>query len=585
MCIRDSPKGSKVGRLPITLKGGGDKVQLDAEVEGGVRRLRIHGKENPRVNFTYPYLSTGWLKLDLGEAGLRGDGQMTPSLPLLRGTPIEVHFGEGRFSGELKPDPKKMRLPIPGFQVTDSGLKVDLAPELAATGYVDFKIGKLLTGHLDAQPSTGGIWLKGNINATIPKLEQAKGEAEYKNGDLTGRILIKSEQLAGLPGKPTGEVTLGLTESGLTAEGKISLLLPNGKPLDLEAARGTANAIIFTGRTEFHVKGLDPIKITIRYDGEHFSGEAGSGIEYKNLTGKLKVKYYDGRYSGDTEATFTAGRLTGSVHLIIDSDGDLYGDGSATVVITKDLSGRIAVTKPKKGDIEAKGELILPPKIVLFTMKPAKGTIFDRAFNIPVFGPLALQIKPSLTYEAGIGPGSIDNAKVGAGFKPFAADMDFELWASATLSIPAYAELAAGIGIGIALSAGVASVSGGVEIIGAVRVEGGISVPFDLHYKAGIFLINAPVRIEGAMVFIVKIKGYLLAEVLGVDIWNPKWDLFDRRFDPGLSFLLVIPMSYASNKPFTLPSFSDFRLEQPKLSPAALRGAVEDSLGRDKLKE
>lgn len=577
-------KRRKPTRLPIAIQGGKDELKLDAIPEEAVRRLRIQGKD-PRVNFTYPYLSTGWLKLSLGDTGLRGDGQLTPSLPLLRNSPIDVHFEEGRFWGELRPDPKKMKLPIPGFQVTDSGLKVDLAPELNATGFLDFKVGKLLTGHVDAQPTTAGLWLKGDLHAHVPKLEEAKGEVEYRNGSLNGKITIKTEQLGNLPGKPTGTVVLGLTEEGVTADGKIELTLPDGTKVDLDASRGTRNAIVFTGATTFKVRGLEPIKVRIRYDGEHISGEAGTGITYKSLTGRLAVKYYDGRFSGATDARFTAGRLTGAVHLIIDPDGDLYGDGSATVVITKDISGRIGVTKPKKGDIEAKGELILPPKILLFPGKHGKGTIFERAFNIPVFGPLALQIKPSLTYEAGIGPATLDNSKVGAGFKPFAEEMDFEVWASATLSIPAYAELAAGIGIGIALSAGVASISGGVDIIGAVRIEGGVFIPFELHYKAGVFSAEAPVRIEGALVLFVRIKGYLLAEVFGVDIWNPKWDLYERKFDPGIGFLLIIPLSYASNKPFSLPGYKDFRLERPKLSPDDLKGAVRSSLGEDKLKE
>ncbi len=574
-------KRAKATRLPLAIQGPQEEVVLDA-IPGtdGTRRLKIKGNEHPRVNFTYPYLSAGWLKLDLGEAGLTGDGQLTPSVPFLRNSPIDVHFGGGAFTGILKADPKRLQLPIPGFKVTAATIKVDLAPELAVTGNADFALGKLITGHLEAQPSLSGIWLKGDLFAHIPRIDEAKGEVEYKDGQLKGSLTLKAEQLGNLPGNPRGELKLGIDSKGLTADGKLSVSLPGGKPLDLEAKRSPGTGISLSGRTSFEIPGLSPLEITIGYDGEHFNGQAATGVTYKGLTGKVTIKYYDGKFSGETDATFDKGRLAGRVHLVIESDGSLSGEGEATVRITKDLSGKISVTKPKGGEIGVKGELILPDPITLFPEKAVKDTLFSKAFSFNIFGPVILQIRPSIGYAAGVGPGTINKAKVGAGFKPFAAETDFELWASATLKVPAYAEITAAIGLGVGLGlGGAASVAGGIEIAGTLRFGTEFSAAFDIHYKDGVFTAKALIEVGGGLKILVDINGYVHAEALGFDLYDHKWNLKHFEFDTGLSFLLGLPLEYASNKPFVLPSRDQMTLKGPDFSIDQMTANLRRTLG------
>lgn len=571
-------KRAKSTRLPITLKQGQDEVMLDAVPEDDGRRLTLRG-DHHAVAFTYPYLSAGSLNLELGENGLEGNGTLTPSVPLLRNAPIKVHLGKGTFDGTLEPDKSKLRLPIPGFQVTRAALKVALAPELALTGDLDFVVGKILTGNLHAEPSMTGLTMKGTVAAKIPKLESATGEVTYRNNELTGSLRIKSEQLANLPGKPTGELTLGLTAKGLTADGHVTLTLPNGKPLDLDAKRADAAHILLTGHTRFDLPGLHPLDLTVSYDGEHFSARGKTGVDHKGLSGDLTVSYWDGEFSGEVEAKLKAGRVDGSVHLHLDHDASLYGDGKVRVQITKDLAGSVAVKKPKGGgEIEVFGELELPPSIPLFPVKKVDKTLFDRVFNIPVFGPVAVQINPSVGFGAGIGPGTIDGAKVGAGFKPFASDADFALSASAQLSIPAYAQLSVGIGLGVALTAGVGSIGGGVKVTGTLRLDGGVFFPFELHYRNGVFTARAEVIVKGDVNVLVGVQGYLLAEVAGFELWHPTWDLWDKKFDTGLGFKLIIPFDYASDKAFELPSRDQMTIE-PDVSLDSIKRALMDAVG------
>ena len=561
-------------RIPILLKDAGE-VKLDAVPEGDARRLKLRG-EPKQLAFTYPYLSSGTLQMRVTEKGLEGDGTVNPSVPLLRGNPIKVHFGGGAFEGELSPDPAKMKLPVPGFRVTRSALKLALAPELNVTGDVDFDIGKLLSGNVHAEPSTEGLALTGTLQAHLPKLEEATGQVAYKDGELTGSLTVKSEQLANLPGKPQGQITVGLTNAGMTAEGHVEVTLPNGKPVTLDA-QAARDRLLLTGKTEFDVPGLHPVSLGITYDGTHFAGTAKTGITYKGLSGDITVNYYDGALSGETDVAVTAGRVTGTAHILLASDGKIYGEGSARVRITDSVAGTIGIKKPKVGDIEVSGELELPPKIELFPGKHIDKKLFDRAFNIPVLGPVALQIKPSIGFGAGIGPATLDNTRIAAGFKPFAAEADFELDASTQLSIPAYAQLSVGIGLGLALTAGVGSIGGGVDVIGSLRLDGGVFIPFHLHYKAGVFTANADVSILGQVSVLVSIKGYLLAEAAGIELWNPTWDLWDKKFDTGLGFKLIVPITYASDKPFELPSFSQMTIE-PQVSLDSVKQALLDAL-------
>ena len=571
-------KRAKNTRLPITLKQGQDEVKLDAVPEDDGRRLQLRGK-NPAVAFTYPYLSAGSLNLELGPNGLEGNGTLTPSVPMLRNAPLKVHLGNGSFDGTLEPDKSKLKLPIPGFQVTRAALKVALAPELAVTGDLDFEVGKVLTGNLHAEPSMAGLAMKGTVAAKIPKLESATGEVTYRDNELTGSLRIKSEQLANLPGKPQGELTVGLTANGLTADGHLTLTLPNGKPLDLDAKRADAAHILLTGRTRFDLPGLHPLDLTVSYDGEHFSASGKTGVDHKGLSGDLTVTYWDGKFSGEVEAKLKVGRVDGIVHLHLDHDASLYGDGKVRVQITKDLAGSVAVKKPKGGgEIEVFGELELPPSILLFPVKSVDKTLFDRVFNIPVFGPIAVQINPSVGFGAGIGPGTIDRAKVGAGLKPFASDADFELSASAQLSIPAYAQLSVGIGLGVALTAGVGSIGGGVKVTGTLRLDGGVFVPFELHYKNGVFTAHAEVIVKGDVSVLVGVQGYLLAEVAGFELWHPIWNLWDKKFDTGLGFKLIIPFDYASDKAFELPSRNQMTIE-PDISLDSIQRALMNAVG------
>lgn len=573
-------KRSTKTRLPIAIKKGELTLDVESDKETSKRRLKLR-KKDENVNFTYPYLSEGSLKLALAEqGGLVGDGSLKPSIPLLRKTSIKVHLGDGAFSGELKPDKKQMDPGIPGFKVTDSGLLVKLAPSFEVTGYVDFTLGSMVKGRLDAMPSLDGLYLKGVLNATLPKLEGATGEVEYRNGELTGRLTVTPAQLASLPGSPTGSLTLGVTSKGLTAAGDIHLTLPNGNPIDMKASVNSRGRVNFTGTTTVDLPGLKPVKTTINYDGERFSGEAKTSFDYRGLSGTIAVIFDDGKFSGEADGAFVANRLSGKVHLIIANSGALYGEGSATIAITDNVKGTIALIKPRTGEIEVKGEIQLPPVIEIWKGGVVDGVLFEKAFNIPLFGPVALQVTPGLSYRAGAGPATINNAKVSAGFKPFAADTEFELSASATLSVPALARIVAKIGLGIAVDVGVGSIGGGFYIIGAAELSGGVNTEFLLHYKAGVFEASAIATISQSLILIVAIDGYFLAEVMGYELWHPVWHLYKQVFDTGLGFTLLIPFRYASNKPFSMPSLSEISLQRPQVTTEALTAPLRRGLGK-----
>jgi hypothetical protein len=586
--VESSPyvKGrAKATRLPITIRDNKDEIVMDAVPEGEKdRRLRIKGTQNPRVNFTYPYLSTGWLKLGLGDTGLTGEGKLRPSLPLLNRHEIGVKFGEGRFTGELQADPKKLALPIPGFKVREAALKADLAPELNLTGYADFEIGKVVTGHIEAQPGAGLVWLKGELNAKIPKLEQAKGEVEYRNGDLKGKLAIATEQLAMLPGSPTGTLTLWLDNRGVSAEGAVKLTVPRVGEVDLTASRRPGASLLLTGEGTFALRGLKPVTVKVRYDGEHFSAEGKTGITYKGLTGDVTVRYWDGRFSGTAEASFATKRVSGRVEIKIEPDGELSGEGQATVLISNDplVRGSIGVKKPPRQELDVVGQLLLPPVILLVKPKEAGDTIFSKSFVLPFAGVVDLELGAEIGWAAGIGPITIHDAKVGVGFKPFAEEADFRLEASATLLIPAFATIRAalkiGLGVGIPYIVGAFA---GIRLNGAVTIRGGLSDHFDLVYAQGRFTASNTIKVEGALELSGRLSGYVHVGAIAdlIDIYTHTWTLATWVWKPGFGFLLLIPFTYASDKPFQLPSTNEMTLKTGNFSPEGISGDTKRALG------
>ena len=580
---RDHPKRSSKTRLPLILEKGGDEISLDSKLDGDVYRLKLAGTGKKKVKFTYPYLSAGTLDLTMGDKGLEGTGKLNVTNPLFKGLSINVYLREGEFGGTVDLDPKAMKPGIPGLKIKKATGAVTLAPELSVAGDIDFGIGRLIEGNLHAEPtlagSQPGIYLKGTVKANIPKIENATGEIEYRNGSLTGRIEIDSGKLASLPGKPRGLVVITLSDKGFEPSGELAIDLPRRGSIEGKVRRGGPYGFIVTGNTKIDLPGLQPVTLAVTYDGRELKGSVKALVDYKGVSGAITVVYDDGKYSGDAWLGFSVSRFTGKAHLFLSPKGNLYGEGTVSAPITKTIIGTLTVKKPEVGDWEVVGELQLPPAIPLFQPVKKKDTVFDKSFTVNIWGPVVLRINPSIGYDVGVGPGLVNGLKVQAGFKPFAEESDFEVQAQGALFIGGWALLTGGLEVGLGLGAGkLGSITGNLGLEVEAGVKGQVNAPFAFHYKAGRFTASTDITIGGSFVLITTVYGSVVVEAVGFEVWSRRWDIGKTDWDLGLSMKIIVPISYASDTGFVFPSWSACTVEKPKFDFDALEAGLTKKL-------
>jgi hypothetical protein len=199
---------------------------------------------------------------------------------------------------------------------------------------------------------------------------------------------------------------------------------------------------------------------------------------------------------------------------------------------------------------------------------------------IHLFGPLSLEIAPSFGFKASVGPGVIENAKVEAGFKPFAEDKDFEITASALFSVPTFVGVNAGLRIGAGLDVFIGSAMAGVKFTGGIGLEGKNSIAVVLHYKNGVFDARLDAAIDQEIVATLDIVGYARVKGLGAELWSHEWKLYSTKWPTGWKLYIFVPVEYHSNKPFQLPDASKMKIEFPSLSISEVKKKVSDQLDR-----
>ena len=182
-------------RVPLTVQNAPPDIQFQVNRE--TRELRMWRPAHPAIDFLYPFLSRGHLNLSYDpQAGLSGTGTLTPSLPLLNRLTMNVEMGRGRLRTFIAAPPERLAGPFPGFRFTRAELGVDIVPNFRPVGTLEFAIGPsrhpVLTGAIEASADANGLVFTGAIDAHIPRVDQARGNVSYRNGQWSGFIVISS---------------------------------------------------------------------------------------------------------------------------------------------------------------------------------------------------------------------------------------------------------------------------------------------------------------------------------------------------------------------------------------------------------
>jgi hypothetical protein len=573
-------KRTKPTRVPLAIAAAGNNIPFRVTAEGANKVLRLNTPPS-NLSFTYPYLSAGQItRLTYSaERGLQAAGWIEPSIPMLRR--VNINVAEGAINATINVDPTRFQRIVPGVRVTRSDIAVALSPQLSATGTLEFSIGSSVTGSLTASVDDTGFVAQGTLRASIPGVDNAQGNITYRNHEWTGAIMVDSTQIR-LPGVERASITVGFNNTGVYATGGVSLRLPNGTPIELNVSRNNRGAWVYSGSTTIELPRMRPLNLQLSYDGQHITGTARTGVTIRGFSGDFTVRYNDGNFSGRGDLTFRLGRAAGTATVNISPTGAFSGSGSLTYPLTPTLTGTIGLAISESGLVRATGELTFANAITLFEGIRRDITIFTLpTIEIPILaipiGPRSIglvgTIDANLRANFSVGPGQLRDTRARAALNPLADNPDLEAEFSTRLVIPAQAGISATIRGGIGVSAGIGSITGGLNVTGSAALRGGLDVPFTIRYARGVFVAEAVAAIEAGLILGLDLTADVTARVGAFGLEYAKrweWPLAGYRFDPGLSFRIAAPIRYASNEPFRAPSVDDIQFTPPRLDFGAL---------------
>ncbi|RKT20018.1 uncharacterized protein DUF4157 [Streptomyces sp. 1114.5] len=567
-------------RLPLAvspLKGGGDFL-LNVVDPGAAGRLAFPDK-GKRIEFTYPYLSTGHLDLRMAEEGLVGKGAITPSIPLLNRRPIDVTLDSQGLHASVSPPLDALSLPP--FKLTDTSLAISLGPGFTAGGHLGFELARVVTGDLNAEADTAGLFATGTLHATVPGLDRAEAKVRYRpDTGVTGRLDLRATPRAGLV--TGGSVVVDFAGGRWGASGEVNLSVL-GTPIDLKVAR-RGDHLVYTGHGTVTVPGLNPFDLRASYDGERVTGSGHTTFTILGLDGEMELGYDEGHFTGKGSIKLKRDRVSGKLEAVLDREGRISGKGEVELQIRPGLVGRAAVLLSPDQLLRVEGELRFPPYRFL-EPRGNRYQIFDIPFpEIPLFavplGPVSLglvaQLSAAAAFRYSFGPGEIRDLVLSAAFNPLEADTDLKVGAKARLVLPAEAGLELRLRAAAGLSAGVASITGGISVTGGVLLRGGLNAEAELVYARKVLAFHAQAQIKVQPVLTLAITADITAKarLLGEKSWP--YELAAYAFDTGLEFGLIAPFDYESDKPLRLPEAKDIQWITPKIDVLALAGQITD---------
>ena len=592
----ETADNSKSGhKSTVPLQTAKEKVPVVYLVDDKTRKLTLKSKKT-KIPVEYHRLSKGTItELNYDdEAGLSGKGTIEPSIPLLKGFNLGFAFAQDSLNVTVKL-PKKLDVPIPGFEVTDFGFSLQLLPEFKPEGHIGFIIGRgkraLMTGKLMISADEEGLVATGDVLAHVPGLDEATGHVIYRpSKGWSGAFTITTTKIRFVR---NASVTVSLSDKGLDLDGSLSIALPGDNEALLNVKKRSATSWIYAGRGKVHVPRLKPVTFDVVYDGETVSGTGSTAFEFKGIHGNIALTYRNGHVTGEAslEINKSNGRLKGSLNVKLNERHKFTGAGAVGYEIKPGLIASAGIIIDDNEKVTVVGSLSFPPyKLFDQHPKPPKA---HKLFgfgpkNIPVpflsFGPVGLEarIGAGIFVSYGIGPGMITGGFIKAKVDPLEDDPDPEFELGGKLSIPAFFSVTGYVSGGLVLDLLVVEAGGKLIVSATAELNGEAGAKFWAKYAKGEFKAEADIKLilELILKFCVDAHVWASAGVWRFKVTTGKsWHLLGYEYRPGLRLGidgLKKPISYSSNTGFDLPSLDDINWVTPSLDAKhALKSGID----------
>lgn len=540
--------------------------------------------------------------VSLSASGIHGEGRILPTVPLIGEADIRIVVAGDEVQLRKTFETGEINVPAP-FEISESSLTVFFgsASGLGIEGEALFRIQGLGEGSLGAAASTeGGFALDGEFDFDTQLFDPARVEISYRDEQLSvsGEIGIPRGKV---PGIASATVTANYTEGeGFTATGEATLDIPGVEQGTLTVSQSEEEGFSIGGT--FQLSGDIPgirggsIEATLRErpNGEGYSVSA-SGEAQPDIPGfdsTLAIRYQDGAITLEATAAYQRGLLSGQVRFgatnrTLDAEGNptgepgdsliAYGGGEVTLQIAPWLQGTAGIEFAPDGEVTVAGEIGLPDQIEIFPRREIRKDILSIDIPIPIVPGIFAEVGGGLDAHAGIGPGVIDQLRLGVEYTP-SREEDTRVTGDAHLNVPADAGLRLSVRAGIGLGIPAASVSGGLEIGGELGLEGAAEAGVHIDWMPSTGLeIDAFGRLSAQPRFTFDVAGFVEVEALFFTIYEERWELASYELGSNLTFGVRFPIHYKQGEPFDI-SLDDVEFEVPDVNPRRILGDLMDAI-------
>lgn len=563
--------------ITLTLKSAGEYIGAPDQVPP----LDLDFKGLSPVHFDT-------VRLEAGQ--VLAQGQLTPSIPLFN-APIMVTLTGNDLMFSLTYSSGQLNLPLPGVSIDDASVMLfySTVQGFGASGSVFFSLPNLGDGNLTVGVAQDtGFSASGAFDFDSKLFDRARIEIWYRNKQFGGQGTIGIDQPNKIKGIRSANITAGYNEGAFSASGEVQPNIPGIQQAGLSVAYSEETGLTIGGNLQLTANPAirsGSIDVTLNKQGEAWKVKA-TGTAQPAIPGidsQLTVSYDDGAFNAGFTGAYQRGMLSGTVtvgatNCSVGDDGrpsgaplpdgglNLYGSGSATIQIAPWLQGTAGIRFAPNGEVTVSGEIGIPSNVEIFARKEINKSLFNIAVQVPIVPGIVAEVGGGLSAVAGIGPGVIDELKLGITYNP-AREEDTHVTGDAHLRVPADAGLRLSVRAGIGLGITGASATGGLEIGGTLGIEGAAEAGVHIDWTPGTGLdLSANLSIHAQPSFTFDISGYVSVRALGFSVYDQRWQLASYSFGSDYRFGISLPIHYHEGKPFDI-SLDDVQFEVPDISP------------------
>lgn len=554
----------------------------------------------PALGLEFRHLSPVNLQnVSIEDGQLYAEGQLTPSIGLFK-APISVLVQGRDITFSLDYGAGDIALSIPGVTVDDATVSIFYSTErgLGLGGQILFSIANAGNGSLAATiSSSGGVNLEGGFTFDRKLFDRARIDIWYRNNQFGGRGSIGIDQPNKIKGIRSANVTAEFNEGIFSAQGDVQPNIPGIQQASLTVRYGENTGLTIGGNLQLTANPAirsGSIDVTLNKCGEDWKVTATGSAQpaIPGIDSQLTVSYDDGAFTAEFSGAYQRGMLSGTVTVgatnrAVGEDGtpsgdplpgdalNIYGSGSATIQIAPWLQGTAGIRFDPSGEVTVSGEIGIPNNVEIFARKEIDKSLFNIAVQVPIVPGIVAEVGGGLTAVAGIGPGVIDQLRIGIEYNP-AHEENTRVTGDAHLRVPADAGLRLSVRAGIGLGITGASATGGLEIGGTLGIEGAAEAGVHIDWTPTTGLdLTAALSVSAQPSFTFDISGYVAVTALGFSVYNQRWQLASYQFGSDYRFGISLPVHYHEGEPFDI-SLDDVQFEVPDISPSdILSGLIE----------